>query len=276
MRNRNVEKSTGVIAITGTSRGIGKVVALELAQRGYQVACLSRGGHRPESADLDEDTRARLVPYVCDVLDEANVRAVFAEIPQRQGPLSVLINNAGFHVAADSHTFPTAEWERVMATNVTAVFQVSREAYPHLVANGGGTIINMGSFFDKLGTPQHGVQRIQSGRGGHHALSGSGMGAPGNPGLQCGAGLRGDGFEPGVSQPALGEEVPEPAHSHRPAGDAGGGGPLHRPADLGGVAVPDRGNALHRRWPGHVSLIVPPGTTSDVMAGSHPLFPRIP
>ena len=143
-----------VVAITGTSRGIGKAVAIELARRGFSIACLSRGGLPPNQEGLDATTRTRLVPYSCDVLDEEMVKGVLAALTEAQGPLYGLINNAGFHVSVDTHTFPTEAWEAVIATNLTAPFRLCREAYPYFVANGGGVIINMGSFFDKLGTPR--------------------------------------------------------------------------------------------------------------------------
>lgn len=144
-----------VVAITGTSRGIGRAVAIELARRGYSVACLSRGGSVPEEDGLDEATRRRLIPYACDMLDENTIRDALAAVVKQQGPLYCLLNNAGFHAATDSHAVPTEEWDKVLDTNLRGAFIASREAYPHFIAAGGGLIINMGSFFDKLGTPRN-------------------------------------------------------------------------------------------------------------------------
>jgi NAD(P)-dependent dehydrogenase (short-subunit alcohol dehydrogenase family) len=123
----------GTIIVTGASKGIGAAIALDLARRGYDLACLSRSG--------------------CDVTDEAAVRDVFAKIAAT-GRLVGLVNNAGVHLGGSAATLPTADYEKVMALNATAVMVAAREAHPHLKEKG-GTIVNIGSFFDKLGVPDN-------------------------------------------------------------------------------------------------------------------------
>src|SRR6185295_3528418 len=66
-----------------------------------------------------------------------------------------LVNNAGIHRDGPTHELPTAAYEEIMATNATSVLVCSREAYPHLVRAGGGTIVNIGSFFDKIGVKRN-------------------------------------------------------------------------------------------------------------------------
>jgi len=88
------------------------------------------------------------------VNDEASVSAALKAVAAAHG-LHGLVNNAGIHLESPSHTFDTATFERVMRTNATAVFTASREAYPHLVAAGGGVIVNIGSFFDKIGVKRN-------------------------------------------------------------------------------------------------------------------------
>ncbi len=144
-----------VIAVTGASRGIGASIALELARRGREVACLSRGGQRPALEDGDADLAGRLVPITCDVTDEASLRRAFATIVEKGRRLKGLVSNAGIHLQGRSERFPTADFEKVMATNATAVFAAAREAHPHLVASGGGLVVNIGSFFDKMGVPRN-------------------------------------------------------------------------------------------------------------------------
>ncbi len=142
-----------VIAVTGASRGIGAEIALELARRGFTVGCLTRKGRGPESCDAG-DVKKRFVNVVCDVTDEKSLSAAFAELAKKSGALDGLINNAGIHLDGASRELPTATYEKVMATNATAVFAACREAYPHLVRNG-GTIVNIGSFFDKIGVKRN-------------------------------------------------------------------------------------------------------------------------
>jgi NAD(P)-dependent dehydrogenase (short-subunit alcohol dehydrogenase family) len=139
-----------LIAVTGASRGIGAAVALELARRGYRVACLSRSGGRPQAADIEDSIAARFITATCDVDDEASVQVALARV-SGQGGLHGLVNNAGIHLDGPSHELATEVYERVMRTNATAVFTACREAYPHLLRAGGGIIVNIGSFFDRIG-----------------------------------------------------------------------------------------------------------------------------
>ena len=141
-----------LIAVTGASRGIGAAIAVELARRGFRVGCLSRRGSLPEG-DLPDDIAARLVPGCCDVTDEHSVRSALAAIAA--DGLHGLVNNAGIHLEAPSHALTLETYERVMRTNATSVLTACREAYPHLLKAGGGTIINIGSFFDKIGVKRN-------------------------------------------------------------------------------------------------------------------------
>ena len=138
-----------LIAVTGASRGIGAGLAIELARRGFRVACLTRRGTGPET-DVPAELKGRFVNAACDVDDETSVREALAAVA-KGGALHGLVNNAGIHAEAASHEMDTATFERVMRTNTTAVFTTSREAYPYLAAAGGATIVNIGSFFDKIG-----------------------------------------------------------------------------------------------------------------------------
>lgn len=140
-----------LIAVTGASRGIGAAIAIRLAEAGFHVACLSRSGSAPAAEDMSDVVRGRLLLKSVDVGREADLRATLAELEREGMPLVGLVNNAGFHVEAPSATMLTDEWNAVLATNATAVVIGSQAAYPMLKAAGGGLIINIGSFFDKLG-----------------------------------------------------------------------------------------------------------------------------
>ncbi len=143
------------IIVTGASRGIGAAIALTLAHAGYRVACLSRSGDLPrvpEGAGAQAGAAlARCVPIACDVTSEAGVKAAFAQAASGGARIVGLVNNAGIHLEGASHSFPLADWERVLATNTTSVLVGCQQAYPLLLAAGGGVIVNIGSFFDKMG-----------------------------------------------------------------------------------------------------------------------------
>jgi NAD(P)-dependent dehydrogenase (short-subunit alcohol dehydrogenase family) len=147
------QRAQRMIAVTGASRGIGAAIALELAGRGFMVACLTRGGRAPQ-IDIPPELSTRFVSHACDVNDEASVRAALKTLAA-DGILHGLVNNAGIHLDGSSHELATAAYERVMQTNATAVFTTCREAYPYLAKAGGATIVNIGSFFDKIGVKRN-------------------------------------------------------------------------------------------------------------------------
>jgi NAD(P)-dependent dehydrogenase (short-subunit alcohol dehydrogenase family) len=140
----------GAIAVTGASRGIGAAIALELARRGYAVGCLTRKGAGIESTPVDDALAGRILNVTCDVTDEASVRGAFAALAARTGGIDGLVNNAGIFLEGRSAELATDVYDEVMDTNARSAFVACREVYPYLEARG-GTIVNIGSFFDKLG-----------------------------------------------------------------------------------------------------------------------------
>lgn len=139
------------IFVTGASRGIGAIIALELARRGHTIGCFSRGGLGPENVDIPAELKARLVLLKGDVVDRTSVKTALDAFEKAAGPLTGVVNNAGIHITRASDSQPLDEFDSVMQTNATATFSICQEAYPRLMAAGGGLIVNMGSFFDKLG-----------------------------------------------------------------------------------------------------------------------------
>ena len=144
-------KRDKVIAVTGSSRGIGAEIVRELGRRDFTVGCLSRGGGLPDDAP-DEAT---LLPFKCDVTDEKSVAEALSGLVKAAGRLTGLVNNAGLLVEHKSAELSVVDYEHVMRTNATSVMMVSREAYPHLCVAGGGGIVNIGSFWDKIGVPRN-------------------------------------------------------------------------------------------------------------------------
>jgi NAD(P)-dependent dehydrogenase (short-subunit alcohol dehydrogenase family) len=132
----------GQIIVTGASKGIGAAIATELDRRGFDVVCLSRSGTAPKGHGI-----------ACDMTDESAVRDAMAEVAKR-GPVAGLVNNAGVHIAGPIATLNTKDFDRTMALNATAVMVAARDVYPHLKA-AGGIIVNIGSFFDRMGVPDN-------------------------------------------------------------------------------------------------------------------------
>jgi NAD(P)-dependent dehydrogenase (short-subunit alcohol dehydrogenase family) len=144
----------GSILVTGASRGIGAAIAEALAEAGYQVGCVSRSGDLPARPGASAIARSRWVALKADVTDAAQLRAAFDAFAAQAGPagsLVGLVNNAGVHVDAPSAQMPRQQWDQVMDTNAWSVVAGCQAAYPHLAAAGGALIVNIGSFFDKIG-----------------------------------------------------------------------------------------------------------------------------
>jgi NAD(P)-dependent dehydrogenase (short-subunit alcohol dehydrogenase family) len=131
--------SEGTIIVTGSTRGIGAAIAKELEGLGFKVAGLTRSGKTAAGEG-----------FVCDVSDEAGIAKAITEVAAR-GPIAGLVNNAGLYEEHKSDKITAAEFDRLVHNNATSVVVTSREVYPHLKKAGGGLIVNIGSFFDKLG-----------------------------------------------------------------------------------------------------------------------------
>lgn len=150
MANEQAYKS-GIIAVTGASRGLGAAISLALLRNGFCVACLSRTGNEPRGIDDESTLRERLITIACDVCDDVSLAACFKSLSKRDGGLRALINNAGIHASGASARFRTIDFEALLRTNTIAVFSASREAYPYLKQAGGTAIINIGSFMERIG-----------------------------------------------------------------------------------------------------------------------------
>jgi len=132
------------ILVTGAAKGIGLATAERFLAEGAQVAAL----------DLDEDAlaalatrfdRGRLHPAAADVADPASVAAAVAAGAAALGGLDGVVNAAGIDLVADIEAMALADWNRIIAVNLTGPMLVVQAAYPHLRAAGGGTIVNVSS-----------------------------------------------------------------------------------------------------------------------------------
>lgn len=140
-------KLDGKIAVvTGASRGIGKIIALILAESGAQVACLatSEENARPTA----EQARAygqRAIALGCRVENPESVTKTFAEIENRLGPVEILVNNAGISEPVATLNMSVENWDRHMDINAKSVFLCSQAAARQMKEHDGGTIINISS-----------------------------------------------------------------------------------------------------------------------------------
>jgi NAD(P)-dependent dehydrogenase (short-subunit alcohol dehydrogenase family) len=143
-----------VALITGASKGLGKAIALALAEAGARIALVSRGRQA-----LDEATAAVRAlgsdaePFPADVSDETQVLALERAVTARFGKLQILVNNAGINLRKPVSEFTLEEWNRIQATNVTSAFLMCRAFLPHLKGQGYGRILNLTSMMSHVGLP---------------------------------------------------------------------------------------------------------------------------
>ncbi len=143
------------IVVTGASKGIGSAIALALAQQGHHVVCLSRSGSAPACLDASPEVTARWTVGRADVTRPGALEETFDRLAVDGWRVTGLVNNAGVHLDGPSAQMPLEQWHEVMNTNAASVVTACQAAYPHLVAAGGGLIVNIGSFFDKLGVKRN-------------------------------------------------------------------------------------------------------------------------
>lgn len=135
-----------VALVTGASSGIGRHLALTLAGAGAAVALAARRTDRLEAVQAEiEAAGGRACRIALDVTDRASVEAGFAAALAELGPVNVLINNAGMAEPQSFLDMTEEAWADVIDTNLTGVWRVAQVAARQMAANGGGSIINMGS-----------------------------------------------------------------------------------------------------------------------------------
>lgn len=135
-----------VAIVTGSGRGIGRGVALELAANGFAVMLAARSESQLAAvAGEIAAAGARAAYCVCDVSRAKDVRALFEECGMQLGAPSVLVNNAGSGQFVSTVQTSDEIWERTIGANLTGAFYCCREAIAVFEKAGGGLIINNAS-----------------------------------------------------------------------------------------------------------------------------------
>jgi NAD(P)-dependent dehydrogenase (short-subunit alcohol dehydrogenase family) len=136
--------------VTGAARGIGRRVALTLAERSYAVAANDLVA--PEET-LEELKRAgaKTLPVPGDVSDEEVVRRIVGAVIGELGRVDVLVNNAGVSLIAPVEETTLADWRRVLEVNLTGPFLMCREFGKEMLERGSGSIVNVSSVAGLLG-----------------------------------------------------------------------------------------------------------------------------
>ena len=132
--------------ITGAGSGIGRVAALTLAEAGARVAVTDLDLASAESVAAEiRGSGGQAEASQLDVADAGAIVAAIARVADAFHGLDILINNVGVSVQVPAENFPTADWRRIVDTNLTGTFIACREAGRVMLAGRGGRVINMAS-----------------------------------------------------------------------------------------------------------------------------------
>jgi len=156
-----------VAVITGASRGIGREIALEYARQGAAVA-VGYGEKADRAAEVVteiEKAGGRALAVALDVRDRAQIKAGFANAAAHFGGIDILVNNAGINNRCFFLETTDEEWDAIMAVNLKGPFVCCQEIFPHMIARGGGRIVNISSVAGQY----HGPKTV------HYAVSKAGL-----------------------------------------------------------------------------------------------------
>lgn len=143
-----------VAVVTGASRGLGRAIALALADAGADVALLARDRQRLEAVAAEIRQRGRKsLALCCDVSSEAQVTSAAGQIRATFGAVHIVVNSAGINLRKPITEFTLEEWHRVLETNLTGVFLVCRALIPLMRAQGYGRILNLTSIMSHVALP---------------------------------------------------------------------------------------------------------------------------
>lgn len=141
------------VLVTGASRGIGKAVAIKFAKKGYQVAisCIQNEERLMQTKKLIESYQVPCLAFMGDMGNMDDCKNLFEQIKKHFGPLDVLVNNAGISYIGLLQDMKEEDWDRVIRTNLTSVFNCSKLAIPDMVSRQSGKIINISSVWGICG-----------------------------------------------------------------------------------------------------------------------------
>ncbi|WP_210123948.1 MULTISPECIES: 3-oxoacyl-[acyl-carrier-protein] reductase [unclassified Staphylococcus] len=144
--------------VTGASRGIGRSIAIQLAEEGYNVA-VNYAGNREKAEAVVEEVKAKGVESLAIQANVANgdeVKAMIKEVVNQFGTVDVLVNNAGITRDNLLMRMKESEWDDVIDTNLKGVFNCIQKVTPQMLRQKSGSIINLSSVVGAVGNPGQG------------------------------------------------------------------------------------------------------------------------
>lgn len=137
--------------VTGASRGIGRAIALRLAAGGATVVCVARGSNADATAQAIVAAGGAARAYAADVTESALVEALIKDTVDTHGRLDILVSNAGIARDQLMLRMKRADWDDVLATNLTAAFTLCQAALKPMIRQRAGRIVAISSVVGQMG-----------------------------------------------------------------------------------------------------------------------------
>jgi 3-oxoacyl-[acyl-carrier protein] reductase len=193
--------------VTGATGGIGSATALTLARNGANVVLADvRSDGLAELVQTIEKAGGRAIGLQCDVGRKADCTEMVQRALEHFGSVDILVNNAGIAQTVSILDLTEEDWDHMMAVNLKSVLFCAQAALPHMMAQGWGRIINMGSMAGKSGGRTIGANYVVS-KAGVMALTKSLATFGSKHGITCNA------LAPGIVDTPLAHAVPRPDQS---------------------------------------------------------------
>ncbi len=131
-----------VAIVTGGANGIGRATVEIFLREGAFVAIADRDA---DSGKALADTHEHAFFVEADVSGDASVAALVEQVVAARGGLDILVNNAGIDITGSAVDTEPQRWQRVLDVNLSSIYRTCRQAIPHMIARGGGSIVNIAS-----------------------------------------------------------------------------------------------------------------------------------
>lgn len=145
--------SKNTVLVTGSSRGIGKSIAIKFANEGYNVIinCAHREKELLETKKEIESYQVSCLAFLGDIGSFDTAEKLFSQAKEQFGSVQIVVNNAGISYVGLLTDMTPGDWDRIITTNLTSVFNCCQLAIPDMVSHKKGKIINISSVWGTVG-----------------------------------------------------------------------------------------------------------------------------
>ena len=152
LQNNTMTNTQRIALVTGGGSGIGLAIAEKFTSAGILTIIVGRDKERLTAAA--EKLGPNCHPLSADLSDLASIPALVQQVIDRYGRIHILVNNAGINMKKEFTEVTDEEFDRILVTNVKAVFSLSREVVKTMLPHGAGNIINISSMASQYGIPK--------------------------------------------------------------------------------------------------------------------------